>query len=99
MFPTQFNILQILPSPGYILLNGLTRTQWFRDRVHQAMQAANTKRCDACGCSNRMNEVVPATPSPLEVIRHRSRLMSTWRRLFFPNISPFTGGTESSGPC
>ena len=41
-----FNILRILPTTQHILLNGITRTEWFRTRVSLAMQATQSKRKD-----------------------------------------------------
>ena len=41
-----FNILRVLPTTRHILLNGITRTPWFRSRIQLALQAQNTKRKD-----------------------------------------------------
>ena len=41
-----FNILRVLPTTQHILLNGITRTPWFRSRIQLALQAQNTKRKD-----------------------------------------------------
>lgn len=35
----RFNILNILPTKEHVLLNGITRTAWFRSRVQLMMQA------------------------------------------------------------
>ena len=45
MFP-RFDILRVLPTTKHILLNGVTRTAWFRSRIQLAMQAQNSKRKD-----------------------------------------------------
>ena len=55
---------------------------------------ANTKRCDACGCADRMEDI--SEPKLEAIIQKRRDYFSVFRRAF----KPFSGrGTESSGPC
>lgn len=94
--PTWCNVPQdeALPTKGPLVLRcGACGTK----------HVANTKRCDACGCPNRMEAISdPATAQEalLDQLRHQSRIkrIQLWL-MGWASKPSFLGGTESSGPC
>lgn len=89
--PTWRNVPQdeALPTKGPLVLRcGACGTK------HEA----NTKRCDACGCSNRMEDI--SKPKLEAIIQKRRDYFSVFQRaLSHTDIYPFSGeGTEPLGP-
>lgn len=87
--PTWCNVPQdeALPTKGPLVLRcGACGTK----------HVANTKRCDACGCSSRMEDI----PRPGDTTHRRRDRPSIFREaLRHINIYPFSGeGTEPLGP-